>query len=61
MEIDLVCDNEFKNQLDFYEVKRDRKRINLAVLKRKVQAFFEKNPSLIERKHTLVGLSMDDM
>ena len=61
MEIDLVCDNEFKNQLDFYEVKRYGKRINLAVLERKVQAFFEKNPLLAERKYTLAGLSMDDM
>ena len=61
MEIDLVCDNEFKNQLDFYEVKRGRKRINLTVLERKVEAFFEKNPSLTERKHTLAGLSIDDM
>ena len=61
MEIDLVGDNEFKNQLDFYEVKRDRKRINLAALERKAGAFFEKNPSLAERKHTLAGLSIDDM
>ena len=61
MEIDLVGDNEFKNQLDLYEVKRDRKRINLAALERKAGAFFEKNPSLVERKHTLAGLSIDDM
>lgn len=61
MEIDLVCDNEFLNRLDFFEVKRDPRRIDLAGLGRKVEAFFEKNPSLKERTHSLAGLSMDDM
>ena len=60
-EIDLVCENEFANKLDFYEVKRDASRFDRALLARKVDAFFAKNPSLKSHEVTWGGLSMDDM
>ena len=60
-EIDLVCENEFTNELAFYEVKRDRRRIDIGRLKDKAQAFFEKNPSKRERSQVFCGLSMEDM
>ena len=60
-EIDLVCENEFSDVLDFYEVKRDAKRIDLNVLARKREAFFAKNPGLRTRKSSCRGLSLADM
>ncbi|MBQ3343363.1 MAG: ATP-binding protein [Kiritimatiellae bacterium] len=60
-EIDLVCENEFKGVLDFYEVKRDSSRINIAALERKAEAFLEKNPEFRSWKRSCFGLSMDDM
>ena len=60
-EIDLVCENEFRKTLDFYEVKRDRSRIDLNDLERKSKAFLDKNPSKWELKRTLSGLSLEDM
>lgn len=60
-EIDLVCENEFSNILDVYEIKRDAKRIDLDLLRKKAEAFFEKNPSLKSRCISYAGLSMDDM
>lgn len=60
-EIDLVCENEFTSTLDFYEVKRDVRRIDPSVLRDKAQAFFRKNP----RKSALTAsfglLSLADM
>ncbi len=60
-EIDLVCENEFSQQLDFYEVKRDSSRFVTALLGRKVEAFLAKNPSLKSMKITSGVLSMEDM
>ena len=60
-EIDLVCENEFKGTLDFYEVKRERSRIDLNALERKSKAFLDKNPTKCELKRTLAGLSLEDM
>lgn len=60
-EIDLVCENEFSQQLDFYEVKRDSSRFVPALLGRKVEAFLAKNPSLKSMKITSGALSMEDM
>ena len=44
-EIDLVCENEFEHYLDFFEVKRELRRIDLKELKEKAEAFFLKNPN----------------
>jgi len=60
-EIDLVCDNEVGNRLDFYEVKRDPSRIDLDALRRKSEAFFAKNPQLRNRVVSYAGLSLRDM
>lgn len=60
-EIDLVCENEFSGQLDFYEVKRDSSRLDVAALERKINAFLSKNPNLKSMKRSCFGLSMNDM
>ncbi len=51
----------FSDVIDLYEVKRDRKRIDLDLLRKKAEVFFEKNPQLISRKLSFVGLCMEDM
>jgi hypothetical protein len=60
-EIDIVCENEFSNALDFFEVKRKRREINLKALEGKAAAFFAKNPTLSGRKISFSGLSLEDM
>ena len=60
-EIDLICENEFTNELAFYEIKRDKRRINIALLNEKARAFLEKNPSLCGHVKKSCGLSIDDM
>ena len=60
-EIDLVCEDESKGLLDFYEIKRDKRRISLNDLERKVRAFFEKNPKLKELSVALKGLTIENM
>ena len=60
-EIDLVCEDEIGNRLDFYEIKRDVSRIALGKLEEKSEAFFCKNPQLRERKVSFQGLSLEDM
>ena len=60
-EIDLVCEDEFAGTLDFYEVKRDARRIDLHVLERKAEALLTKHPELRGRKAAYQGLSLSDM
>ncbi|MBR4674320.1 MAG: hypothetical protein IKP00_07640 [Victivallales bacterium] len=60
-EIDLIGENEFKGTLDFFEIKRDSRRIDLNVLQRKASAFFNQNPDLQSRTLTFSGLSLQDM
>ena len=60
-EIDLVCDNEFTNNLVFCEVKRDKSRIDIGKLEQKTKAFLAKNPEMQSRKKSITGLSMEDM
>ena len=60
-EIDLVCDDEVAGRLDFFEVKRDSKRIDLDSLQKKSMAFFAKNPQMAQRKVSFGGLSIQDM
>ena len=60
-EIDLVCDDETGNALDFYEIKRDASRIDLKELEFKSRAFLTKNPQLKSRNISYKGLSMEDM
>ena len=60
-EIDLVCENEFSQKLDFYEIKRESSRFDPSLLDRKVEAFLAKNPHLRSMKISCGNLSMDDM
>lgn len=60
-EIDLVCENEFVNRLDFYEVKRDPRRVSTGTLAEKSESFFQKNEKLRRRTITFGGLSLSDM
>ena len=60
-EIDLVCEDELSGRLDFYEVKRDAERIDLAKLRTKGEAFFAKNPTLRSRDVRFQALSISDM
>ena len=60
-EIDLVCEDEVANRLDFFEVKRDAARLDMKMLKRKIEAFCEKNPDLRQRQMSAKGLSLSDM
>ena len=60
-EIDLVCEDEERNALDLYEVKRDARRINLGALASRRDAFLAKNPELRRRRISLKGLSLADL
>ena len=60
-EIDLVCEDEAKGLLSFFEVKTDVRRLDLGVLRRKSEAFFAKKPEKRSAKITFGGLSIEDM
>ena len=60
-EIDLVCEDEFEDALDFFEIKREASRIDLDLLRRKSEAFFAKNPEKRNRHVQFSGLSLNDM
>ena len=60
-EIDLVGEDELGGKLDFYEVKRDRERIDLSKLRTKVAQFMTKNPELSGQQMSFSGLSLEDM
>ena len=60
-EIDLVCEDETSRMLDFYEVKRDCRNIDLAALERKAERFFEKHPEKASCKRRFLGLSLEEM
>lgn len=60
-EIDLVCEDELENRLDFCEVKRDVRRFDEAVLRRKAEVFFAANPQKRTRQVGYRGLSLRDM
>ena len=60
-EIDLVCTNESKDTLDFYEVKTDARRLDMNALAVKVAAFFRKHPEMQRDRFGIKGLSIEDM
>ena len=60
-EIDLVCEDSINSRLDFYEIKRDARRIDLSILKAKTEAFYAKNPELRHLASKCRGLSIADM
>jgi len=60
-EIDLVCEDEMKGLIDFYEVKVDAQRYDQKQLVAKAEAFFEKHPEKRGLKQRLCVLSLKDM
>jgi hypothetical protein len=60
-EIDLVCENELADKLDFYEVKLDAKRYNEAWLRCKVEAFLRKHPDKRRQDARIGLLSLEDI
>lgn len=60
-EIDLVCENEFKGTLDFFEVKRDVRRYDRKAMLDKVEAFLRKNPEKRKLTSTVGALSLADI
>ena len=61
MEIDLVCENEFENRLDFFEVKRNATKFDAALLRRKAEEFLTTAGEFTPYEKTFSGLSMTDM
>ena len=60
-EIDLVCEDETRGRLSFFEVKTDARRLDLDALRVKTGAFFAKNPEKRELDVSFAGLSLADM
>lgn len=60
-EIDLICDDATCEKLDFYEIKRDSRRIDITRLEQKAQTFLIKQPELKSRTISCKGLSLVDM
>ena len=60
-EIDLVCEDETRGRLSFFEVKTDARRLDLDALRVKSGAFLAKNPEKRELDLSFGGLSLDDM
>lgn len=56
-----LCENEFRNTLEFVEVKRSRERIDLDALRVKAEAFLQKNPDRRDREISYAGWSLEEM
>ena len=56
-----MCEDEVAGRIDFYEVKKNEGRYSAALLEKKVEAFFEKNPQKREFMHSVGLLSLGDM
>jgi len=57
-EIDIIAVNDYEKIINFYEVKRNKKRINLSVLKEKSTEIVKKYP---DYKINYIGLSLEDV
>ena len=60
-EIDLICEDEFRSTLDFYEIKREPRRINLHALQAKGEVFLHAHPEKCKLKCAFQGLSLEDL
>ena len=60
-EIDLICEDELKGKIDFYEVKMDESRFDRKALESKAEAFFEKHPEKRGLSRSFKVLSLNDM
>jgi len=60
-EIDLVCEDELKGMIDFYEIKVDESRYDRKLLEDKSEVFLTKYPEKRNLRRRLCGLSLKDM
>lgn len=60
-EIDIIAADDLEKQVTFYEVKRQRKELDMKVLKDKVQRFKEVTGQYDNYNVSLTGLCMEDM
>ena len=60
-EIDLVCEDELKGTIDFYEIKVDEGRFCRKAFEAKVEAFLEKHPEKSSLRRRMGALSLKDM
>ena len=60
-EIDLVCEDELKGTIDFYEIKVAEGRFCRKALEAKVEAFLEKHPEKSNLRRRMGALSLKDM
>lgn len=60
-EIDMIAANEFDKKVEVFEIKRNRKNINLADLKEKVENMTANMPIFNDYEITLHGLDMQNM
>ena len=60
-EIDIICEDELKGKIDFYEVKMDESRFDRKALEAKAEAFFEKHPEKRGLSRGFNVLSLNDM
>jgi len=60
-EIDLVCEDEMKGMIDFYEIKVDESRYDRTLLEEKSEVFLTKYPEKRNLRRRLCGLSLKDM
>lgn len=60
-EIDLIAANEIEKTAEFYEIKRQRRNINIALLDKKVKTMLSKIPPLKGSSFEIRGLDMENM
>lgn len=60
-EIDIVAEDEFEQKVVFYEVKRQAKNIDTAILRAKADIFFQNTKQCKNYETSFAGLSMEDM
>lgn len=60
-EIDIIAIDDFHRKIEFYEVKRNAKKISLKELEFKASHFLAINPSLAPYQKIYLGLSPEDM
>lgn len=60
-EIDIIGIDELEKRLDFYEVKRNARAINIGILRSKAEAFLKMHRQLNDYAIDYYGLSLDDM
>lgn len=60
-EIDIVAVDELSGRMEFYEVKRNPRKISIPDLEKKTSKFFQINPALAHFERGFHGLSLENM